>query len=78
MQLYSKPREARGIKPETFTRRGQLLAGPPTVCVSGRVHMPRAHKVTSMCVHGTAGLTMDGRRTRLMEQHSWRCTFIVN
>ena len=30
MQLCSKPRGARGIEPETFRRRGQLLSCPPT------------------------------------------------
>ena len=30
MQLCSKPRGARGIEPETFRRRGQLLTRPPT------------------------------------------------
>ena len=30
MQLCSKPRGARGIEPETFYRRGQLLSRPPT------------------------------------------------
>ena len=30
MQLCSKPRGARGIEPETFRRRGQLLSRPPT------------------------------------------------
>ena len=30
VQLCSKPRGARGIEPETFRRRGQLLTCPPT------------------------------------------------
>ena len=30
MQLCWKPRGARGIEPETFRRRGQLLSRPPT------------------------------------------------
>ena len=30
MQLCSKPRGARGIEPEIFLRRGQLLSRPPT------------------------------------------------
>ena len=30
VQLCSKPRRARGIEPETFRRRGQLLSRPPT------------------------------------------------
>ena len=30
MQLCSKPRGARGVEPETFRRRGQLLSCPPT------------------------------------------------
>ena len=36
MQWCSKPRGTRGIEPETFQRRGQLLSRPPTtgLCVS--------------------------------------------
>ena len=30
MQLCSKPRGTRGMEPETFRRRGQLLSCPPT------------------------------------------------
>ena len=39
MQLCSKPKGARGIEPETFSRRGQLLSRPPTTgpCVRGHV-----------------------------------------
>ena len=40
MQLCSKPRGARGIVPETFRRRGQLLSRPPTT--GHRVPPPRA------------------------------------
>ena len=40
MQLCSKPRGARGIEPETFRRRGQLLSRPPTTgpCVEQEIY----------------------------------------
>ena len=37
VQLCSKPRGARGIEPETFLRRGQLLSRPPT---TGQMDVP--------------------------------------
>ena len=48
MQLWLKPREARGIEPETFERRGQLLSRPPATgpnpsgmgCLTSRIPIP--------------------------------------
>ena len=37
VQLCSKPRGARGIEPETFRGRSQLLSGPPPTVVRRRV-----------------------------------------
>ena len=44
MQLCSKPRGARGIEPETFRRRGQLLSRPPA---TPRVHVRRINWINS-------------------------------
>ena len=44
MQLCSKPSGARGIEPETFRRRGQLLSRPPTTG-------PKSHMCTFVVLH---------------------------
>ena len=55
VQLCSKPRGARGIEPETFIRRGQLLSCPPTTGpYKGQVG--RGRRMTCRMMHqGTGG-----------------------
>ena len=57
MQLCSKPRGARGIEPETFRRRGQLLSRPPT---SGPLDVHRLIKYQYVCLYVCMYLRVTG------------------
>ena len=75
MQLCSKPRVARGIEPETFGRRGQLLSRPPTtgpkcdsrVCQPELQRLPccREHSIRSVNVNNLLAISeLDPRQLR--------------
>ena len=55
MQLCSKPRGARGIEPETFQRRGQLLSRPPT---TGPVRVYMQLELLVFCDLNAQGLSV--------------------
>ena len=60
VQLCSKPRGARGIEPETFRRRGQLLSRPPTTGPK------RSHARSRCLVYNTHARTL-----RLVPHLGW-------
>ena len=66
VQLCSKPRGARGIEPETFRRRGQLLSRPPTtgpMCqgdIRPRAAAGSSRNGTTQAVPATMGIRLVG------------------